>query len=90
MYTFFQLQGIVAGWGLTTQDGTVSSVLREVAVPIITNAQCRATSYKSMIVSTMLCAGYVNNGGKDACQVRKNISVWYSFNIFCCFEVHFI
>ncbi|XP_011180303.1 trypsin-1 [Zeugodacus cucurbitae] len=61
-------EGIVAGWGLTTQDGSVSSVLREVTVPIITNAQCRATSYKSMIVSTMLCAGLVEKGGKDACQ----------------------
>lgn len=68
---FFQIQGIVAGWGLTTQDGSVSSVLLEVTVPIITNTQCRATSYKSMIVSTMLCAGLVEKGGKDACQVRK-------------------
>ncbi|XP_012155514.2 trypsin-1 [Ceratitis capitata] len=61
-------EGIVAGWGLTSQDGSVSSILREVAVPIITNAQCRATAYKSMIVSTMLCAGVVGKGGKDACQ----------------------
>uniref|UniRef100_A0A0K8TZL4 Transmembrane protease serine 3 n=1 Tax=Bactrocera latifrons TaxID=174628 RepID=A0A0K8TZL4_BACLA len=61
-------EAIVAGWGLTTQDGSVSSVLREVTVPIITNAQCRATSYKSMIKATMLCAGHVGEGGKDACQ----------------------
>ncbi|XP_037952666.1 trypsin-1 [Teleopsis dalmanni] len=61
-------QSIVAGWGLTKEGGLTSSVLREVKVPIITNAQCRATSYKSMIVDTMLCAGLVKDGGKDACQ----------------------
>ncbi|XP_067612941.1 trypsin-1 [Eurosta solidaginis] len=61
-------EGVVAGWGLTSEDGMASSVLREVAVPIITNTQCRATSYKSMITDTMLCAGLVEKGGKDACQ----------------------
>ncbi|XP_058984781.1 trypsin-1 [Musca domestica] len=58
---------IVAGWGLTSDGGSSSNFLREVTVPVITNAQCRATSYSSMIVDTMLCAGYLE-GGKDACQ----------------------
>lgn len=62
-------KAIVAGWGLSTEGGSTSSVLQETVVPIITNAQCRATSYKSMIVDTMLCAGYVQTGGQDACQV---------------------
>ncbi|XP_055908350.1 trypsin-1-like [Eupeodes corollae] len=61
-------QGIVAGWGLTKENGFVSSILQEVTVPIITNAQCRATQYKSKILETMLCAGVVSTGGKDACQ----------------------
>ncbi|XP_054735898.1 trypsin-1 [Anastrepha obliqua] len=61
-------EGVIAGWGLTSQDGDISSVLQEVTVPIITNAQCRNTSYKTMIVNTMLCAGLVEEGGKDACQ----------------------
>ncbi|XP_017022925.1 trypsin-1 [Drosophila kikkawai] len=61
-------KAIVAGWGLSQEGGSTSSVLQEVVVPIITNAQCRATSYKSMIVDTMMCAGYVQTGGKDACQ----------------------
>ncbi|KAH8261996.1 hypothetical protein KR038_000108 [Drosophila bunnanda] len=61
-------KAIVAGWGLSQEGGTTSSVLQEVVVPIITNAQCRATSYRSMIVDTMMCAGYVQTGGKDACQ----------------------
>lgn len=67
-------KAIVAGWGLSTEGGSTSSVLQETIVPIITNAQCRATSYKSMIVDTMLCAGYVQTGGKDACQVGVCIS----------------
>ncbi|KAH8270196.1 hypothetical protein KR018_005500 [Drosophila ironensis] len=61
-------KAIVAGWGLSQEGGSTSSVLQETVVPIITNAQCRATSYKSMIVDTMLCAGYVRTGGRDACQ----------------------
>ncbi|KAI8037764.1 hypothetical protein M5D96_009264 [Drosophila gunungcola] len=61
-------KAIVAGWGLSQEGGSTSSVLQEVVVPIITNAQCRATSYRSMIVDTMLCAGYVQTGGRDACQ----------------------
>ncbi|KAL9907227.1 trypsin-1 [Glossina fuscipes fuscipes] len=60
-------QGIVAGWGLKSEDGLPSNYLQEVTVPIITNSQCRATSYRDMIVETMLCAGYPK-GGKDACQ----------------------
>uniref|UniRef100_A0A6P4F246 LOW QUALITY PROTEIN: trypsin-1 n=1 Tax=Drosophila rhopaloa TaxID=1041015 RepID=A0A6P4F246_DRORH len=61
-------KAIVAGWGLSQEGGSTSSVLQEVVVPIITNAQCRATSYRSMIVDTMMCAGYVQTGGRDACQ----------------------
>ncbi|KAH8379777.1 hypothetical protein KR009_007227 [Drosophila setifemur] len=61
-------KAIVAGWGLSQEGGSTSSVLQEVVVPIITNAQCRATSYRSMIVDSMLCAGYVQTGGRDACQ----------------------
>ncbi|XP_068150079.1 trypsin-1 [Drosophila tropicalis] len=61
-------KAIVAGWGLSQEGGSTSSVLQETTVPIITNAQCRATSYRSMIVDTMLCAGYVRSGGRDACQ----------------------
>ncbi|TDG44101.1 hypothetical protein AWZ03_009476 [Drosophila navojoa] len=66
--SFDYQKAIVAGWGLSDEGGVTSSVLQETTVPIITNAQCRATSYKTMIVDTMLCAGYVQTGGRDACQ----------------------
>lgn len=62
------LQAIVAGWGYTAQNGHLSTFLQEVTVPILSNAQCQKTSYKSLIVDTMICAGYLE-GGKDACQV---------------------
>ncbi|KAL5285029.1 TMPRSS6.2 family protein [Megaselia abdita] len=58
----------VAGWGLTQEQGSTSNILREVDVPVITNAQCRQTKYKTMIKESMLCAGNVQTGGKDACQ----------------------
>ena len=63
-------QAIVAGWGLTSDEGVQSNFLREVKVPVLTNAQCRSTAYKSMILETMLCAGYIE-GGKDSCQVSQ-------------------
>ncbi|XP_017487917.1 PREDICTED: trypsin-1-like [Rhagoletis zephyria] len=66
--SFHRKEATVVGWGTTSQDGRVASVLQEVNVPVITNEECRKTSYKNMIKSTMLCAGYVGKGGKDACQ----------------------
>lgn len=58
-----------AGWG-TTSEGSSSlpAVLRQVSVPLVTNATCNAkTSYNGSITSDMLCAGY-KAGGKDSCQ----------------------
>ncbi|CAG4970022.1 unnamed protein product [Parnassius apollo] len=57
----------VAGWGTTEEGGSVSNVLREVMVPIISNEDCLKTSYKGRITENMLCAG-TDEGGKDACQ----------------------
>nr|NP_001299069.1 uncharacterized protein LOC106122582 precursor [Papilio xuthus]BAM17909.1 oviductin [Papilio xuthus] len=57
----------VAGWGTTEEGGSVSNVLREVTVPIISNSECRMTNYKERITENMLCAG-IDDGGKDACQ----------------------
>ncbi|CAH2040763.1 unnamed protein product, partial [Iphiclides podalirius] len=57
----------VAGWGTTEEGGSVSNVLREVTVPIISNDDCRMSNYKDRITENMLCAG-IDEGGKDACQ----------------------
>lgn len=57
----------VIGWGVD-DTGTLSSVLREVDVPIISNTTCNApVSYDGRILDDMLCAGFIA-GGQDACQ----------------------
>lgn len=61
-------KAIVTGWGTTSSGGSQSSKLREVTVDVLSNAQCKASSYSnSDITDRMLCAA-VNGGGKDACQ----------------------
>ena len=54
------------GWGRTSLGGTLSEVLLEVEVPVVTNAQCGTTM--SGITDSMLCAG--GEEGKDSCQVN--------------------
>ncbi|MCB0223698.1 MAG: trypsin-like serine protease [Anaerolineae bacterium] len=56
----------VTGWGTTSYGGSISDVLMEVQVPIVSNATC-AASYGGSITDSMLCAGYAE-GGKDSCQ----------------------
>ena len=41
--------------------------LQYVRVPTITNAQCNL-AYCGNITDNMICAGYPDDGGKDACQ----------------------
>ncbi|MFT7585207.1 MAG: hypothetical protein ACI9EW_001630 [Cellvibrionaceae bacterium] len=55
----------VTGWGTLTSGGQSPNNLREVSLPIITNAVC-SESYGN-IPSSMLCAGLAA-GGKDSCQ----------------------
>lgn len=58
----------VSGWGLTSEYGYSSSVLREVTVPIVSNATCNSyQAYYNRIADSMLCAGYAS-GGKDSCS----------------------
>ncbi|KOX70463.1 Serine proteinase stubble [Melipona quadrifasciata] len=66
--TFAGLNGTVTGWGAVQEAGAISQTLQEVTVPILTNAQCRASGYPSRrITDNMLCAGY-EKGKKDSCQ----------------------
>ncbi|KAK0072110.1 hypothetical protein PV325_011872, partial [Microctonus aethiopoides] len=63
--------GIVTGWGAPSTNGTDSNVLLSVTVPILSNAQCRATKYPTKrITENMMCAGFIE-GGKDSCQSFK-------------------
>lgn len=73
-------EGIVAGWGLTSEDGPSSCHLRQVNVPILSNLDCRRnTNYRNfteIMTDNMMCAGFAK-GGADSCQVNFN---WYIFD----------
>jgi len=58
-------QSTCTGWGTTSEGGSPSMVLREVTLPVITNAEC-SQSYDG-ITGSMICA-YETGGGKDSCQ----------------------
>lgn len=55
------------GWGDTQWQGDQSDVLREVAIPIVSNATCSSAYGPNVITSNMVCAGYLE-GGKSSCQ----------------------
>ena len=57
---------VVTGWGTTSSGGSISQILQEVTVPLVSNQTC-AGSYGSTITDNMICAGF-QAGGKDACQ----------------------
>ena len=57
-------------------DGPISSVLQEVALPIISNEKCEEMFFKAghnyTISDILICAGY-EKGGKDTCNVNHKI-----------------
>uniref|UniRef100_A0A914VRH0 Peptidase S1 domain-containing protein n=1 Tax=Plectus sambesii TaxID=2011161 RepID=A0A914VRH0_9BILA len=55
----------VTGWGATSENGDVSSQLRQVNVPSLTPAQCESQYRRQIDHNTMFCAG---RAGKDSCQ----------------------
>jgi len=57
----------VAGWGATSEGGAGSDRLKEVALPIVSDAQCAAHYGSSTVAATEVCAGYPE-GGQDSCQ----------------------
>jgi trypsin len=60
----------VIGWGLTSENGSLASKLRDVDVPIISYQQCQDgydIENKNINNSVEICAGY-SQGGKDSCQ----------------------
>lgn len=59
----------VAGWGALEEGGKIAGRLREVQLPVVSNAVCAdADHYLKIrqIYPTMMCAGYAE-GGRDAC-----------------------
>ncbi|GAB3275551.1 S1 family peptidase [Parasphingorhabdus pacifica] len=57
--------GRVYGWGRTSEWSSSSPQLRSVEVPVVADADCKAT-YPEYDGAAMLCAG-VPEGGRDAC-----------------------
>lgn len=69
-------ESTVTGWGSIYSGGPLTLDLLEVAVPIVSDADCVA-AYEdpdlpawvpTMDPTTMVCAGLLGTGGKDSCQ----------------------
>ncbi|KAL0881591.1 hypothetical protein ABMA27_001420 [Loxostege sticticalis] len=59
-------EGVVVGWGRTSEGGQLPAIVQEVRVPILSLSQCRAMKYRaSRITNNMLCAGRAST---DSCQ----------------------
>lgn len=56
---------VTAGWGTTSEGGSVSKILLKVGVPLVSQETC-AAAYDG-ITDRMICAGF-KEGGKDSCQ----------------------
>ena len=63
--------GWVTGWGMLFAGGPFPPVMKEIDLPIMTNAACekefQAAGYRENIAPTMMCAGY-SDGRKDTCE----------------------
>ncbi|KAK0401468.1 hypothetical protein QR680_015803 [Steinernema hermaphroditum] len=78
--------GIVTGWGDTSENGTESDILRQVAVPFLDNRVCLGQyTTKWFDSSNQFCAG---GHGVDSCQgdsggplVVKNRGRWWQAGI---------
>ena len=54
----------VIGWGLTSEGGSASDVLRQVSVAVVGQEEC---SQAYALTENMICAGFPE-GGRDSCQ----------------------
>jgi len=57
----------VAGWGTTSEGGSLAATLKVVGVPIVDRATCDAKYGGGLVDNTMICAG-VDQGGLGECQ----------------------
>ena len=57
---------VTAGWGTTSESGSLSKNLLKVTVPFVTQEACEA-AYPGSLTDSMICAGFPE-GGKDSCQ----------------------
>lgn len=57
----------ILGWGVTSEGGTGSNVLREAQVPIVSDQDCGTAFGGSYAPAEMTCAG-LPGGGVDSCE----------------------
>ncbi len=58
----------VAGWGATSEGGSLSANLLEVALPVVSHAECLPFYSSSLSAAANVCAGGFTAGGFDSCQ----------------------
>ncbi len=58
---------VVSGWGALREGGSSPSVLHEVTIPLVSDAECRRGYGNRLDDASMICAGLAA-GGKDSCQ----------------------
>ncbi|KAJ7996718.1 hypothetical protein DPEC_G00239940 [Dallia pectoralis] len=57
----------IAGWGREAEQGSVSNVLQQATVPLLSQDECQKLLPEYNITARMMCAGYAE-GGVDSCQ----------------------
>ncbi|CEF67615.1 Peptidase S1 domain and Peptidase S1A, chymotrypsin-type family and Trypsin-like cysteine/serine peptidase domain-containing protein [Strongyloides ratti] len=60
---------VVAGWGMTSEDGDQATFLKELQLPVLSNEICNDFMHYRGLVNTLssFCAGY-SDGRDDACK----------------------
>lgn len=59
-------RSITAGWGVTTEGGSLAKSLMKVEVPLVSPGRCDK-AYPGQVTERMICAG-LDAGQKDSCQ----------------------
>nr|ALE15214.1 trypsin-like serine protease precursor [Diatraea saccharalis] len=62
------MPAVYAGWGSIEENGPSSRVLQHVNVFTINRNICRQRYSEEAITDNMICAGVLDEGGRDACQ----------------------
>ena len=61
----------VSGWGALDEGGFSPDILQKVEVPIVSDAECddAYSSFGGIDFDAHICAGNLDEGGQDSCQV---------------------
>lgn len=74
---------LVSGWGLTKNDTESRAILRAATVPYVDRQICNeAYEVYGGITEQMICAGYYQQGGRDACQGDSGGPLMFNSTLF--------